>query len=232
MALIKLGSLAQDVRGSQNGLTFSRNKGGAYVRQKVSPVQPNTPSQRAVRQAFAINSKLWSGTMTAAERAAWVAYATTYPYVNVFGDSSVLTGIAMSMAKNQVLNQIGGGSLLTPPVDNSVTGITNPVSMIANHTGTVLTVTTSSSQSAPADTSYYVFATPSLPAGRNPGESIYRFIGVYAPAALATTILLGPNWATKFGAMQVGNVVYAVIAQVSISKGNITVGTKLKATVT
>lgn len=230
MALIKLGSLAQDVRGSQNGLTFSRNKGGAYVRQKVSPVQPNTPAQRAVRQAFAINTKLWSGTMTAAQRAAWATYAATYPYSNVFGDSSVLTGLAMSVAKNQVLNQLASASILTPPIDNSVTAIPLPISMSANHLTTALVVQTPA-QAAPADTDYYVFATGSLPAGRNPSESAYRFIGSYAPIAAGTVITLSTKWAAKFGAMVLGNVIWVVVSQVSITKGNITVGSKLVATV-
>lgn len=238
MALIKLGSLAQDVRGSQNGLTFSRNKGGAYVRQKVSPVQPNTPAQRLVRQNFSTNTKLWSGTMTAAERAAWMAYALTYPYTNVFGDSSVLTGLAMSVAKNQVLAQVLVAPILTPPVDNSVTAIPTPSAATINHTTPTMSITTPA-QAAPADTDYYVFATPGLPAGRNPSEATYRFIGNFAPVAAGVTVGVSPTlmtaWNAKFGAvgsLLPGNVVWFIVSQVSITKGNITVGTKLKATVT
>lgn len=238
MALIKLGSLAQDVRGSQNGLTFSRNKGGAYVRQKVTPVNPNTSAQRGVRAAFAANSKLWSGTMTAAQRAAWVAYASTYPYTNIFGDSSVLTGLAMSMAKNQVLNQLAVAAIVQPPVDNSVAAIPAATTMTANHTTPIISIATPA-QSAAADTDYYVFMTPALPAGRNPSESTYRFVGSYAPSAAGVTVgAAGVNygkWAARFGALtvsNVGNIIWAVISQVSISKGNVTVGVKLSAVVT
>lgn len=238
MALIKMGALAQDVRGSQNGLTFSRNKGGAYVRQKVSPVNPATEAQRAVRQNFAINTKLWSGTMTAAQRATWVTYAATYPYTNVFGDSSVLTGLAMSVAKNQVLAQLAVAPIVTAPVDNSVAAIPLPTSMTANHATPAITIVTGA-QSAPADTDYYVFMTGCLPAGRNPGESAYRFIGAFAPSAAATLVGAGSalygTWAARYGALgvgNVGNIIWAVVSQVSKTKGNITVGSKLSVIVT
>lgn len=225
MALIKLGSLAQDVRGSQNGLTFSRNKGGAYVRQKVSPVQPRTPAQLAVRENFSLNTKRWSGTMTQADRDSWTAYATTYPYTNVFGDASVLTGLAMSVARNQVLNQCGVASILAAPTDNSVTPIPVVLSFQTESGPFGLDFSTAA-QAAPADTLYYVFATPALPAGRNPGESIYRFLNTYAPVAAATTVDLTDDWSNLFGAAVSGQIIWAVIAQVSKTKGNITVGQK------
>jgi hypothetical protein len=228
MALIKLGNAVQDARGTLNGSVFSRNKGGAYMRTKVSPVQPRTPAQLAVRANFSANAKLWSGAMSAAQRAAWVAYAVTYPYSNVFGDSSVLTGLAMSMAKNQVLLQIGAAPIEDPPADNSVDPIPVPSNLDANSSVPSLELTTTA-QSALADTKYYIFATPSLPVGITPNESRYRFVGAYAPAAAATTLSIIDKWAAIFGALTQNQNVWAVVAQVSITKGNITVGQKLMA---
>lgn len=120
MALIKLGGLAQDVRGSLNGNVFSRNRGGAYVRAKVSPVQPITDWNTKSRELFANVSKRWSNTLTDAQRAAWIAFAAVHPYVNVFGDSIILSGIAMYQALNKRLAQIGSSMLDDPPATFAV----------------------------------------------------------------------------------------------------------------
>lgn len=230
MALIKLGNAVQDARGTLNGSVFSRNKGGAYMRTKVSPVQPNTAAQRAVRANFASNSKMWSGILSAPQRAAWVAYATTYPYSNVFGDASVLTGLAMLMAKNQVLLQTGHAVIQDPPVDNSVDPIPVPTALSASSvTGDIGFATPA--EAAAADTWYYIFMTPQLPVGQNPSESRYRFVAALPPAAAAVLIDVTDQWADIFGSLTAGTIIWGVVAQVSISKGNITVGQKFSAIV-
>jgi len=93
MAKIKLGGLAQDVRGSQNGLTFARNKAGAYVRAKASPCNPQTARQLAQRAILSQVSQAWRAA-TAVQRANWIAWATSHPVTDVFGDSLVLAGNA------------------------------------------------------------------------------------------------------------------------------------------
>lgn len=230
MALIKLGNAVQDARGSLNGTTFSRNKGGAYIRTKVSPVQPKTPKQLAVRALFAANSKAWSGLLTDTQRQGWTAFAQTYPYVNVFGDSSVLTGLAMFMAKNQVLTFIDQPQITDAPPDNSVTAI--PIATGASASaGADTFVFDTDAQSALADTKYYVFATPQLPAGVTPGENRYRYISDIAPTAAATSRDISTPYIANFGTLVEGQVIGLIVAQVSITKGNVTVGAKFRVVV-
>ena len=115
MALIKLGGLAQDVRGSLNGSVFSRNRGGAYVRSKVSACQPVSAFSSAARAIFKALAQYWSQTLTDGQRAAWEAFAALHPYTNVFGDSLTLSGIAMFEAVNRAVRQVAGAFITDPP---------------------------------------------------------------------------------------------------------------------
>lgn len=138
MALIKLGGLAQDVRGSLNGTTFSRNRGGAYVRTKVSPVQPVSDWAAAARSIFTTIAKAWSGELDSGERTAWNTYAADHPFTNVFGDNIILPGIAMFQSINRDVLQIGGAiitdatsilvpALITPGATPVVTETANAI---------------------------------------------------------------------------------------------------------
>ena len=74
MARILFGNMVADVRGKLGGIVYSRNTGGAYARQKVSPVQPRTPSQLNQRSRMAETSKLWD-TLTQNQREAWKSFS-------------------------------------------------------------------------------------------------------------------------------------------------------------
>lgn len=92
MAKIKMGSLATDVRGSIAGVTYARNRGGAYTRGRTSPVQPNSVRQAAIKGVFAAAINTWTNLLTAAQRAAWDAYAASVPYTDIFGESRYYSG--------------------------------------------------------------------------------------------------------------------------------------------
>ena len=57
MAKIKFGMMMTDARGKLGGQVFSKNKGGAYVRTKVTPSNPQTIAQTTRRALFAA---IWS----------------------------------------------------------------------------------------------------------------------------------------------------------------------------
>ena len=42
MAKIKMTAIVADMRNKLNGSVFSRNRGGAYIRTKVTPINPQT----------------------------------------------------------------------------------------------------------------------------------------------------------------------------------------------
>ena len=109
------GSLTADARGKMGGVVASRNKAGSYLRTKVSPVQPNTPPQQAVRYAMTAVAQAWRDTLTAAMRALWEDYALTTPLRDVFGAKKTRSGISMFTRYNTPIVRMGGSILTTAP---------------------------------------------------------------------------------------------------------------------
>jgi hypothetical protein len=199
MALIKLGALAQDVRGSLNGTTFSRNKGGAYVRSKVSPVQPVSAFSANSRQAFKAASQAWASSLTDVERGAWIAFAAIHPFINIFGDSINLSGIAFFQAANKRLQQLGYPMYADAPTTWDVVppGAIAPVISVDGVGNINMTINPATPPSA-GTTIAYLFATPKIPNGALPQKNQYRLVNTFDAAAPDDTFDWGPDYATRF----------------------------------
>lgn len=176
MALIKLGALAQDVRGSLNGTTFSRNRGGAYVRSKVSPVQPVSGFADLARSIFAAVSQRWSGVLTDAQRAGWDAWSATHPFINVFGDAIILSGVAMYQAVNRRNGQIGEAYIDDAPASWTVEDIGTATIVITAAAGILTVFTIAVGRALEADEVLYIFATPPLIGARSVQNNDFRLL--------------------------------------------------------
>ncbi len=234
MALIKLGGLAQDVRGSLNGTTFSRNKGGAYVRSKVSPVQPVSAYSSAARAIFAALSQRWSTVLTSSQRQAWVNFAATHTFVNVFGDAITLNGIAMFMSVNRAVGQVGGAYIDDPPVTFTVPSVVSSA-IAGTITAGVLSALTNAtvlSDTLPTGATLYIFATPPLPAGRTPQHSDFRLINPPDNVAIDITDPLLVPYNDRFNTpgLTVDSVVWFRVAVLDPATGAIGVGVDTQAT--
>lgn len=161
MAIIKLGALTQDVRGTLNGSVFSRNRGGSYIRTKVSPVQPISRWSSLTRSLFKAAAQYWSSTLSDQQRLAWEAWAAIHPIVNVFGDSIILPGVAAFTSINTRILMISEDILESPPPTFIVEdlGLLTIVATVA--TGT-LTLSITPARTLEADEGLYVSATPPL----------------------------------------------------------------------
>lgn len=195
MARVKLGGLAQDVRGSLNGSVFSRNRGGAYVRTKVSPVQPVSVFASNSRQSFKIISQNWASALTAGERAGWIAFAGTHPYINVFGDPLIVSGIAMFQGLNKRLQQLGFDTFADAPPSITVDppGVIAPNCAIASPTNISIAINAMNPPSG-GTVSGYLWATKVLPPGRNPSQSDFRLIN----NATGTVFDESENWGAQY----------------------------------
>jgi hypothetical protein len=231
MALVLLGNAVQDMRGKLNGTVYSRNKGGAYARTKVSPIQPRTPSQIAVRANFSTNAKAWSGTLTADQRGAWALFAAANPLTNVFGNAIQISGLAAYQQLNAVLLLIGSPAINDPPADKSVAPLATVLDLAATATGPAIQIDTTE-QAAPTDNAYYIFATPCLAVGVTPSLSQYRFIGSFPPTASAELIDFTTEWTARFGALLTGKQVSAYVAGVNTATGALQPLTKVSTVVT
>lgn len=225
MALVKYGGTVQDARGSQNGITYSRNKGGAYIRQKVSPVQPLSTFSSAARSIFAMLSQRWSSGLTASQRAGWVAFAATHTFVNVFGDAITLSGIAMYQSVNRAILQVGKPVIDSVPITFTVPAVLSvaPLPVAAAGVLTTLAQTTVATGAMPANGTLYVFATPPMSPGVRPQKSDYRLINpaTFGAITLTTAFLADYNLRFATPAVVVGQVIGFRVAILDWSTGAI-----------
>lgn len=115
MALFKSNILAQ-VSGSMNGIVFSRNAGGAYMRNRSIPTNPGTDRQDQVRTALTSLATAWPNTLTETQRILWNAYGAGLSVKNKLGDTIKLSGIAAFQRVNLFrMSTLGEAPLLDPP---------------------------------------------------------------------------------------------------------------------
>lgn len=223
MAKITFGQGIADARGAVGGQVFSRNKGGAYLRARIAPINRNTPQQTAVRANFGANAKGWGTLLTAAQRTAWTNFAAANPRVNILGASIILAGLAMFQSLNQVLAQILSTLITDPPPDLSVPIIATVTAASADSATPDIKITTDA-QATVADAAYYIFATKPLAPGKTPQTSDFRFIGNYAPTPAATHTSFAAAYQTLFGAWNVGASIGVQVATVNTASGALTPG--------
>lgn len=113
MAKILLTAFLADIRGKVNGTVFSKNKGGAYARTKVTPTNPRSVGQTVARSSLASISSQWRA-LTEAQREAWKTFAASNPYNDVFGNQKYLSGNQSFMKTSLNLSVLSTPSLVFP----------------------------------------------------------------------------------------------------------------------
>lgn len=129
MAIFRIGGVASDVRGSIGGYTYSRNRTGAYIRNRTVPVNPGSAFQSAVRALVAQLSNAWVTVLTVAQRAAWDAYADAVHLPNSLGEERNVGGLGMYIRGNVARLQANETGLLRiddGPLDLTVGEFTPP----------------------------------------------------------------------------------------------------------
>src|SRR3990170_1010056 len=179
MAKTLFGALIVDMRNKLGGHVLSKNRGGSFIRRKVSPAQPRTSYQRVVRALVTQFSRAWSGVLGDAERSAWTAFAAGHPTTDQFGQTVQLTGEQMYVRLNTVIVFHGGTAIDDPPPDLSVAAITD-FTPSATETGPTFLLDTVLPATILADERYVVWATAGMSVGRNSLDSFYRYVGTFA----------------------------------------------------
>lgn len=228
MAKIKFGALAEDARGKIGGVVYSRNQFGGYIREKVSPVQPSSARQTIVRERVTSITKRWFGTLTDAERLAWIAFAKTTPVPDVFGNPNLLTGINAYLRLNGALLNAGETIIDTPPSDLASIGLeTLSVPMASGAATAAVTFTITP---LGANDMLYIWATQGLTPGRFFFKPFYRFIGVSTVAGVSP-FAAGALYTTRFGTMIVGSAVGWKVQVLRDSNGAVTSGLTIRSIV-
>ena len=99
----KFGAIVVDGRGKIGGHVASKNRSGSYFRTKVTPVNPQSARQSAVRATLSSFSASWRG-LNQNRRDAWNSAVGSFTKTNVFGDTVTPTGKNLYTALNANLD--------------------------------------------------------------------------------------------------------------------------------
>lgn len=127
MALIRSSTLS-NISGSIGGTTYSRNRFGAYARNRTVPVNPNTTNQLSIRTAFTMAAQYWSATLTPEQRTGWALYAAATPWLNKLGETVFLSGFNM-YCRSATFRLFCGGDIADTTEAPGLPGIGPPVSL-------------------------------------------------------------------------------------------------------
>jgi len=222
----KFGAIVVAGSGKIGGHVASRNRGGAYFRTKVTPVNPQTTSQLTVRNRFTTYSQAWKG-LTDAQRAAWNAAVGNYTTTDIFGDIKNPSGFNLYQRINNNLVTVGAAALSIPAQPSSVSQV-SITSIIPDDSSQLIPMVLSGN--VPAGTAVKVFATPMQSPGVKFVKSEYRLITTL-PAATVTPVALGTTYITKFGAIVVGAKIFFKLVFVNTTTGQESSGVEYVATV-
>jgi hypothetical protein len=215
MARVKYGHLIAEARGKLNGSVFSRNTYGAYMRQKVSPIQPRTARQQEVRQRMAQIASQWRE-LTQTQRDGWNSLAQQVTRINVFGDNVPLSGFNLYGKLNRNILE-AGGTLLSDAPDIVIPDAPTLGAMTFDTAAGTFSIAFSPAP-VPANTAYIINATTDLSAGISFAGGKLRQISVL-PAATASPYAAFTDWTNKFGSATAGKKVFVEIYAVNLNTG-------------
>lgn len=225
---IKWGALVVDGRNKIGGHVASKNRAGAYLRTKVTPVNPSSSFQVVVRNRLAGLAQGWRS-LLAAERLAWNNAVSDYKKTDIFGDLQNPTGFNLYVRINSNLLNILEAARTTPALPGSplamtalsLTGDVSDAKIIATFTPAI-----------GAANKVLVRMTPALSAGKAFVKSEYRQITILANADVSPKEIQA-EWIAKFGSFPpAGTKLFVQFVPILIASGQAGIPIQASAVVT
>jgi len=199
MAKVAFSALVSDLRNKVGGNVFTKVRSGPMVRIKVSPAQPRSAAQTAVRSNFTTNSKAWD-TITQTQRNGWIALAASLPQKDIFGNTYYMTGLQLYQQLNRNLQTIGVAVISDAPASVSV-GAPGAVT-VDSAAGPTLTVATANDPAAGEVP--VIFAVKPLNAGRIFAQGQFTVLDATQAAGTAGPYDEATKYAAKYGTLASG----------------------------
>lgn len=208
MAIFTAGPIAATISGSIGGTTWSRNRGGTYMRNRAIPLNPNTPYQQNVRSILATQSQAWAD-QTNAVRAAWSNWAVQNPVINALGRSIILSG-AQAFIQLRSRLQLAVEPLITnPPIVNAPDGLLSLALTADVGAGEVEVAFTSTPLDA--DVSLWTLAAVVNSAGISYVRNLVRQIQITG-GAVGSPQTIEADLVSRFGALVVGQTLHVRVS--------------------
>lgn len=227
MAKVNFGVGVSEIRNKIGGIVFARNRGGAYMRTKVTPLNPQTTAQAGARSLLTSLAQAFRS-LSQEQITAWNNAVTQWQTTDIFGMLVSPTGLALYVRLNANIINAGGTVIDTPPSPVGAASL-GSLSLTAAVTGDVFDVAFSPA-TVPADHSMYVEATPMLSPGINNANSKFRFIGIAAAAAASPADLFTEE-TSKFGSLVAGQKVLVRAKFINKLTGEVSLSLKASAIV-
>jgi hypothetical protein len=233
MAKILFTAIVADMRNKLNGTVFSRNRYGSYTRTKSTPTNPQSIAQQGVRSVFGNLSQAWRN-LTENQRQAWIAAASNFPIIDIFGNPRTLSGNALFQALNQNLILAGESMLVNPPLPQEMPTtefVSAEVSVLGNNVSMTVSVTLGSSSIE--EFPIVVRATQPLSPGVSYFTNMLRTVGYdVANEGGPNPVGVGTLYAARFGVPEVGQKIGIEAYLVHPDTGQTTVPVRFLAIVT
>jgi hypothetical protein len=192
----KFGAAIVDGRGKIAGYVASKNRGGSYLRVKVTPSNPKSVAQQAARARLTNFSQSWSG-LTQAQRDTWNNAVTGFAKTDIFGDLRNPSGFNLYQRLNNLIAIVGGTEILVPP-SNTGTGYFSTFSVTAASGTPALAV--AFAPVIPATAKVILEATPGYSAGKSFNKNLFRVIGILSSSDTTPKNALS-LYTAKFGSI-------------------------------
>lgn len=209
MAKVQLGTIVTDISGKSGGNVFSKNRGGAYMRNKSIPNNPRSQRQQEVRASFGAFSADFRN-LSATNITDWnTAAKTQYPYKDRLGNTRYLSGQQLYVKLNSNLKVINS-TLLTAPLAPQGAGVS--IDPQVNFSGNLSVTADSSPQTLTLNAQFFegvpggqiqmvVRATRQLSGGISNPAGMFRALGASfpPPGGAPVTLNLLPVYTDTFG---------------------------------
>ena len=202
MAKIKFGAMMVDASGKLGGQVFSKNRGGAYIRTKTTPLNPQTTAQMSIRGIFASISSAWSG-LSEASRQSFNNLVSSYARTDIFGDLRNPSGKNLFQRLNQNLAISGQDNIIICSQPQEVP-FANLSEVVLNSDDSEINLSYSGNATG---SKVVVWATPPLSAGTSFVKNKLRQIGVL-DGAEGISVNIVNEYIAKFGAFQDDSNIY------------------------
>ncbi len=217
MAKVKFSALLAEMRNKLNGSVFSRNRGGNYLRTKVTPLNPQTAAQTAARNRLTTFSQGWRS-LTQSQRDAWNSAVGNFATTDIFGDLRNPTGLQLYVRLNSNIDLGGGAAILLPPNPQGSNALSS-LALVADATGGTFDVTFAPTP-VPAGHAMIIESTAGLSAGINNASAEFRVISIVAAAVISPQDVFAAQVA-KFGALSVGLKYFIRVKLIRLSTGEV-----------
>jgi hypothetical protein len=213
--MIFLSALLSAASGSVAGMTFSRNRGGGYVRARVVPVTNTSIEALAAKARLGTVSGEWQGE-TDLTRDAWTDWAQEHPVTNALGLSKTLSGHGAYVGINTRLDALAFSKITNPPVVAPPVGLLTAVGTFDIGAGTTEIAFTDTPLAA--EEHLYIRAAKVASQGIEYVDNLLVLIGK-SSAAQASPFDYQALLEARLGTMIVGEKVVLLVSVVNSASG-------------